>query len=220
MPDLSTQMHLDMWKSYKEQNSFPSRVRKAIRLLLRPDNIYGLEWGDPEGLPPLMFIRDMYVLPHVSPEQVAVEIGAGGGRWTRYLLGFRELYAVDYHAEILTELRKNFDRPNLKFVKNNGCDFPGIAENSVDFVFSFGCFVHLDLPLVETYLKNIKPILKPGGNVLIHYSDKTKIMAQFKPGFSDNTPDRMKQMIVDAGFRVVQEDLTTMWHSSIVIFSH
>jgi cyclopropane fatty-acyl-phospholipid synthase-like methyltransferase len=162
----------------------------------------------------------MYVLPHVSPEQVAVEIGAGGGRWTRYLLGFRELYAVDYHAEILTELRKNFDRPNLKFVKNNGCDFPGIAENSVDFVFSFGCFVHLDLPLVETYLKNIKPILKPGGNVLIHYSDKTKIMAQFKPGFSDNTPDRMKQMIVDAGFRVVQEDLTTMWHSSIVIFSH
>jgi len=220
MPDLSTQLHLEMWRSYRKRSSFLIRSRQAIRLLSRSKNVYGLEWGDPDVVPPLAFIRDRYVLPRVSSEQVALEIGAGGGRWTRYLLGFRELYIVDYHTEILQEVRKNFNKPNMKFFKNNGCDFPDIAEQSVDFVFSFGCFVHLDLPLIEAYLKNIKSILKPGGNVLLHYSDKTKIMAQLNPTFSDNTPARMKQMISNTGFEVVQEDVTTLWHSSIIGFTH
>ncbi|MGB0103104.1 MAG: class I SAM-dependent methyltransferase [Candidatus Sulfotelmatobacter sp.] len=160
------------------------------------------------------------MLPRVSNEQVAVEIGAGGGRWTKYLLEFRELYIVDYHAELLREVRKKFDRPNMKFIRNNGCDFPGIPKASVDFVFSFGCFVHLDASLIKEYLGNFKDILKPGGSALVHYSDKTKLMARVNPGFSDNTPTLMRQMVSDAGFRIVEEDLTTLWHSSIIRFTH
>jgi hypothetical protein len=37
--------------------------------------------------------------------------------------------------------------------------------------------------------------------------------------FSDNTPGRMRQMVVQSGFRVLEEDLTTMWHSSIIRFA-
>jgi len=140
-------------------------------------------------------------------------------KWTKYLLEFRQLYIVDYHAKLLQELRKNFNKPNMKFIRNNGCDFPGIPEKSVDFVYSFGCFVHLDSHLIETYLKNVGHILKPGGNVVIQYSDKTKVMAQIDSGFSENTPTRMRQMVLVAGFRVEEEDLTTMWHSSIVRFT-
>jgi hypothetical protein len=54
---------------------------------------------------------------------------------------------------------------------------------------------------------------------VIHYSDKSKIMAQLKSGFSDNTPERMRGMVLGAGFRILEEDLTTMWHSSIIRFS-
>lgn len=220
MPDLNTQIHLDMWRAYKDRNSFFRRIPRAVRILFEPENVYGNEWGDLEVVPPLRFVRDRYVLPRVSNEQVAVEIGAGGGRWTKYLLEFRELYIVDYHAELLREVRKKFDRPNMKFIRNNGCDFPGIPKASVDFVFSFGCFVHLDASLIKEYLGNFKDILKPGGSALIHYSDKTKLMAQVNPGFSDNTPTLMRQMVADAGFRIVEEDLTTLWHSSIIRFTH
>lgn len=220
MPELSTEMHLDMWRGHGKRSSLISRVRRAVRFLTRRENVYGLEWGDPDLVPPLQFIRDRYILPRVSSEQVAVEIGAGGGRWTKYLLGFRELYIVDYHAELLQELRRNFDQPNMKFIHNNGCDFPGIPEKSVDFVFSFGCFVHLDLNLITEYLKNIKQILKPGGTVLINYSDKTKIMAQLNRGFSENTPTLMRELILEQGFQIVEEDLTTLWHSSVVSFTH
>ena len=41
-------------------------------------------------------------------EVTAVEIGPGGGRWTRYLLGFKSIYAVDYHDEVLREFAKTF----------------------------------------------------------------------------------------------------------------
>ena len=90
----------------------------------------------------------------------------------------------------------------------------------MDFVFSFGCFVHLDRSLIQQYLENIAQILQPGGNALIHYSDKTKVMGQLNATFSDNTPVVIRQMVEDAGFRIVEEDLTTLWHSSLITFTH
>jgi SAM-dependent methyltransferase len=217
MPDLDTSVHLDMLRAYKERNSFVRRVRRAVRDVLRPEPLYGLEWGDPEATPALRFVRENYVLPYVNAARIAVEIGPGGGRWTRYLLGFRHLYVVDFYPELLQELRRNFNKPNMTFIRNHGSDFPGVPEGSVDFVFSFDCFVHLDAPLIEAYLKNIRQILMPGGNVVIHYSDKTKAMARLNPAFSENTPERMRQMVLDAGFRILAEDLTTTPNSSSII---
>lgn len=219
MPDLDTQLHLDMWRDYRHQRTISRRARRAIRQFLSHD-VYGLEWGDPEVVEPLRFIRDRYVLRYVRPEQVAVEVGPGGGRWTRYLLGFRTLYVVDYHPELLAELRRSFNKPNMRFIANGGCDFPGIQGESVDFVFTFGCFVHLDVHLIKGYLENIRRILRPGGNAVVHYSDKSKIMAQVNASFSENTPERMREMVSQSGFRILEEDLTTMWHSSLVRFTH
>ncbi|HEY3198657.1 MAG TPA: class I SAM-dependent methyltransferase [Nitrospirales bacterium] len=218
MPDLNTPLHLDMWREHRHQNTMSHRARRAIRQFVSR-GLYGLEWGDPEVVEPLRFIRNRYVLPYVRPEEVAVEIGPGGGRWTRYLLGFRTLYVVDYHPELLAELRRTFDKPNMRFIRNGGCDFPGIQGESVDFVFTFGCFVHLDVHLIAAYLENIRRILRPGGNAVVHYSDKSKVMAQLNPDFSANTPERMRQMVSQSGFQVLEEDLTTMWHSSLIRFT-
>ena len=218
MPELNTALHLDMWREHRHQNTISSRARRAVRQFLS-QGLYGLEWGDPEVVEPLRFIRDRYVLPYVRPEEVAVEIGPGGGRWTRYLLRFHTLYVVDYHAELLEELRRSFDKPNMRFIRNEGCDFPGIPAESVDFVFTFGCFVHLEVHLIGAYLENIRRILRPGGNAVVQYSDKSKVMAQLSPDFSDNTPDQMRQMVSRSGFRILEEDLTTLWHSSIIRFT-
>jgi SAM-dependent methyltransferase len=204
MPDLNAPLHLQMLRQFHDKKA---------------DRIYGLEWGDPETVAPLKFIRDSYVLPYVNYDRTAVEIGPGGGRWTRYLLKFRQLYVVDYHAELLDELKKNFSKPNMAFIKNNGTDFPGIKKESVDYLFSFGTFVHLDIPLIQAYLENMRTILKPDANAVIQYSDMTKIMAQKTPGFSENTPDLMRKMVTDAGYRIVEEDLTSLWHSSVVRFT-
>jgi len=211
-------MHLDQltnWK--KKRTTLPRRIWTAVRQAVSSKDLYGLQWGDPDFVPPLKFVLERYVLPYVNPEHTAIEIGPGGGRWTRYLLQFKKLYVLDCHQELLDELRKNFDKPNMIFVKNNGTDFPNVERN-VDFVFSFGAFVHMGLPLIEEYLRNLKSVVKPGANIVIQYSDRTKIMGQ-NIGFSDNTPAQMRQLVLNSGYRILEEDLTTMWHSSIVRFA-
>jgi phospholipid N-methyltransferase len=219
MPGLNTMLHLDMLKNFNKSSSLPIRLLKAMKKEMLSKNLYGLDWGDPDIVAPLKFVRDRYVLPYVNSSHNALEIGPGGGRWTRYLLGFGRLYVVDYYPELLEQLQKNFRGKNLSFIQNNGTDFPGIEDESIDYLFSFGTFVHLDNELIEAYLNNLKPKVKPGANIVIQYSDKTKIMAQMNEGFSDNTPDIMRQIVANAGFDVLEEDLTTMWHSSIIRFT-
>jgi len=218
MPDLDTQLHLNMLRSYREQNSFIHRVRRAVRDVMSPAKMYGLQWGDPETQGPQVYMRDHFILPYVKPDQVALEIGPGGGRWTRYLLGFKRLYVVDYHAELMQELRERFNKPNMEFIVNNGTDFPSVPEHSVDYVVSIACFVHLEVDLIAAYLKNISRILRPGGNVVISYSDKTKVGGQINLAFADNTPARMRELVADAGFRILEEELTILWNSALIRF--
>jgi hypothetical protein len=79
--------------------------------------------------------------------------------------------------------------------------------------------VHLDFNLIEAYLKSIKTVIKPTANVVIQYSDKTKIMSQINEGFSDNTPARMRAAVHAAGYRILEEDTTSLWHSSVIRFA-
>src|SRR6266576_128083 len=127
MPDLNTTLHLDMLRRSRRQRNLARRIVRAIKKELSYGGTYGLEWGDPAVVEPLRFIRDRYLLPYVSREKSAVEIGPGGGRWTRYLLGFGKIYVVDYYPELLEEIKRNFRAPNLELIKNNGTDFPGIG---------------------------------------------------------------------------------------------
>ncbi len=204
MPDLEWDGHLKMLAEFEAR-----RRQDAGR-------IYGLHWGDPNARPDLRAIRDRFVLPFVAADRTAVEIGPGGGRWTQFLLGFRRLYVVDLHAELLDELRKGFDRDNMVFVRNHGTDFPGIPAQSVDYVFTFGTFVHLDLAIIDAYLANLRQVVKPDADVCIQYSDKTKPAARANQGFSDNDPQRMRALVRRHGYEVAGEDTDSLEHSNVI----
>src|SRR5438067_13727692 len=103
MPDLNTTLHLDMLKRAKGQRLLLLRILKAIKREIY-GSAYGLEWGDPDLVPPLGFIRDRYLLPYIKADQCAVAIGPGGGRWTRYLLAFKKLYVLEHSSELPDEL--------------------------------------------------------------------------------------------------------------------
>lgn len=218
MPKLDTTLHLKMYRAGKNIRTLPSRIKQALKLLFAEGNVYGLEWGDPETTPPLAYVRDHFLLPYVTPETIALEIGPGGGRWTRYMLSVKRLYAVDFHHELLAELKSNFNLEHLTFVKNNGNDFPGIPNDSIDFVFSFGTFVHLDIEIIDQYLHNMKALLRPNSNVVIQYSDKSKPLGQSNKDFSQNDPDTMRRLVSSHGYFIYEEDIKTLWHSSVIRF--
>jgi hypothetical protein len=208
MPDLNSSMHLGMLQTSRADGQ------------IERDGIYGLHWGDPQKNPELRWVRDHYLLQYVNPDHTALEIGPGGGRWTRYLLGFGRLYGVDYHTELLDELTRNFRAPHLQLIRNNGTDFPGIPDQSVDFLFSFGVFVHLDIDIIGAYFSNMRRIIKAGGCAVIQYSDKNKERARKAGrGFVDTTPEIMRPLVVKCGHRILEEDTSTLWHSSIIRFS-
>jgi len=218
MPKLDASLHLDMLKDGKRARSPAARILKAVRVLTAKKDVYGLEWGDPEKSPPLAYIRDQFLVPYVGAGNTVAEIGPGGGRWTRYMLQSDHIYAVDYHAELLDEVTSNFKAAPITPVKNNGDDFPGIPDASIDFLYSFGVFVHLNLDIIDRYLGNMKRVLKPSANVVFQYADKNKPMAKLNDGFSDNTPDKMRALLTQHGFVIREEDDQTLWHSAVVRF--
>jgi hypothetical protein len=94
-----------------------------------------------------------------------------------------------------------------------------VPEGTVDFVFSFGTFVHLDADLIRAYLTNLRGVVRPEAQLVIQYSDMDKERARANPGFSDNDPRRMRKMVVDAGYAIAAEDAETLPHSALMRFS-
>jgi hypothetical protein len=77
----------------------------------------------------------------------------------------------------------------------------------------------LEFHLIEAYLAAIRSIVRSKANIVIQYSDKTKVMAQLNKGFAENTPARMREAVQAAGFNILEEDTTSLWHSSVVRFT-
>lgn len=185
----------------------------------RPEgSVYGLEWGDPDSDPQLKLVRDDLLAPLVDPTKTVLEIGPGGGRWTRYLLAAKKIYVVDPFPEILDEHRKNITADNIERIVNNGTDFPNVPDKSIDFVFSFGVFVHLDTDIISAYLEDLHRVLAGQAVIFIQFSDKTKLPAIKNRGFSLNTPKTMRRLVFDKGYSIIWENTSALNHSSIMLF--
>jgi len=179
--------------------------------------VYGLHWGDPDKNPILKIIIKKFIIPYINPNLVALEIGGGGGRWTKHLLGFKRLYEVDRYQEILNELKNNYNKDNLVYIKNNGTDFPGIPEKSIDYIFSYGCFVHLDIDIINKYLKSISKIVHKNSIICIQYSDNNKELGR-NWSFSNNNPKIMRKLVKNNGYKIIDEDTVNLGNSSVILF--
>jgi SAM-dependent methyltransferase len=101
-----------------------------------------------------------------------VEIGCGLGRMThRFAERFAHVYSVDISPEMLTRAKKQWaGLTNVDFILGHGNDLPGIADRSVDFVFSYIVLQHVpDQEIVKNYLRETARVLKPGGLAYLQF---------------------------------------------------
>ena len=198
------------------------------------DDFYGQRWGDPAtsnlrylwartrrrrpGPGNLRTLARKYVRPYALPGTVALEIGPGGGRWTSLLLPCREIVLVDLNAEFFPYLAERFPEAvsRFRFYQTEGYELRGIDGGSVDFVFSFGTFVHIDADGVAEYLVEIARVLRRGGTAVIHYSAKEKPEAQKIPGFADMDAPRMEALARAAGLAIGRHDTRLLDHSNVI----
>ena len=134
------------------------------------------------------------------------------------MLDAEKIYAIAPFPELLSELKRSLPSRTIETICNNGADFPGVPNHSVDFLFTFGVFVHLDQEAIRQYLHNMMDILKPSAVAVIQYSDDRKPMAKANSGFTNNNPDEMREIVQSSGFTIEKEDTHTLWHSAIIQF--
>jgi ubiquinone/menaquinone biosynthesis C-methylase UbiE len=196
---------------------------------------YGKQWGDPDknsglrswilskilliGPGDLSKVIKNYISPYVTAETVALEIGSGGGRWTKYLLNSKEIIIVELNPEFFSYLKNRFkdNISKFNFYKTSGYELDGIKTNYVDYIFTFGTFVHIDPEGIFSYLEHIKRVLKPKAIAVIQYSDKTKIRGRMAKTFSDMNPKKMEEFVSQYSFKILENNIHLLNHSSIIV---
>ena len=115
-----------------------------------------------------------YIAP-IPPGSQTVEIGPGHGRWTEYLLArSSRLTLVDISQECLDRCRERFgEEAAIDYYRTDVTSLAVVADASVDFIWSFDSFVHMEPDVVRPYIVEMARVLRPGGRAVIHHAAKS-----------------------------------------------
>ncbi len=112
------------------------------------------------------FVRPLLRETGIEPSRLSVmEIGCGAGRMTEFFArDFRRVVAVDASRGMLALARRRVPAGNVLWVCSDGTSLSGIADQAVDFVFSYKVLQHiLQIEVVENYVREASRVTKAGG---------------------------------------------------------
>jgi trans-aconitate methyltransferase len=168
------------------------------------------------------YLKDSLVDPFLQREvSEGLEIGPGGGRLTELLLPkTRVLHLLD-SSDMFDHIRRRFpSATNIRYHSMDGRTLPRLPAGSLEFIFSFDTFVHFEPRLVFWYLRQMVPLLSPGGRGVIHYSDALSSIGwrQFENDLDQNVSGRktfhafgvmcrplMRKFLDELGLRLIAE---------------
>ncbi len=103
------------------------------------------------------------VTPHIS--KTALEIGCGVGRMLRAAAQvYGRVIGVDVSPKAIDKARELIGLDSsIKLIANSGYDLAGLADHSVDFVWSYASLAHMPARVIASYLLEIKRVLRPTG---------------------------------------------------------
>ncbi len=152
--------HADFWNSYSR--SWEDRVGPRIG-----GGILGEEWAPPEHT---RFIFERFAEPYLHPEATVVEIGPGGGKFSRLLVDrCRELFLVDISREMIQRANAACAGKAKELLVRDG-QLDSLENESIDLVFSYDVFIHLEAEEVFRYFAEVNRALKKGGTFSVHSS--------------------------------------------------
>jgi SAM-dependent methyltransferase len=132
------------------------------------------EWSNRWGGSESQWFSAIYPRIHAFlPADAILEIAPGYGRWTQYLKEYCErLVLVDLNQNCIDHCCERFvSSSTLEYHVNDGKSLHMIADESLDFVFSFDSLVHAEADVIEAYLAQLAQKLKPNGVGFIHHSN-------------------------------------------------
>jgi ubiquinone/menaquinone biosynthesis C-methylase UbiE len=110
---------------------------------------------------------------NVPADTHILEIGPGAGRWTDYLIPRAKTFTgLDISRECVRICAEKYNAaqdPKVDFRVTDGASLPGVEDASVDVIWSFDVFVHINRQEIEQYMAEFQRVLRPGGRVIIHH---------------------------------------------------
>jgi len=193
-----------------------------------PGQFLGDEWNDPvsRGMDaaPGEFLKRIdqeVITPFFGTLNVILEIGSGGGRFTEILLPrCNRLIASDVSPSMIKLLKQRFsNNPKIEYFLLDGYGLKPTADNSIDAVFSYSVFVHIQHWDIYNYLTEVRRVLVPGGKAIIqhantfselgwpHFLKDVPVSVNRHKGwgtFTPMTPEMMTELVQRAGLQVVR----------------
>jgi SAM-dependent methyltransferase len=192
----------DGWERY-------ARVRKPDRRLRLGDEWTSpLEMGiDCDASEVVGLIDRLVIAPFLGAVDTALEIGAGGGRFTETLVSkARRVIASEVAPSMLPHLRTRFEEnDNVECLLLDGQDLRPLADDSVDAVLSYGVFVHLQHWDIFNYLVEIRRVLVPGGRAVIQHANTFSDLGWKL--FLEQVPDQVGHHKYPGSFTVMTPEL-------------
>ena len=150
---------------------------------------------------------DGLLRPTMSAGGIILEIGPGGGRWSKHLVEWAdELILVDITAHTLNLCRERLgSNGSVRFIHNHGADLPGIPDVSVDRIWSYDVFVHIAPLDTAGYLHEIARVLRPGGVAVIHHAGASRPLPPEHGWRSPMTAKLFANLAVERGLTVKRQ---------------
>ena len=132
-------------------------------------------------------VVETFITPHISASSRVLEIGPGHGRWSKEIVDrCQELVLVDLSPTCLEHCRRLFkDREHVVYQVTDGLSLPNVAEASIDFLWSYDAFVHMEAEVVAAYLGEMQRVLKTKGRAIVHHAGRRDVFLplRFLRGF-------------------------------------
>lgn len=135
----------------------------------------GDEWSIAWGSAEAQWLTSLFPRIHsFLPARNLLEIAPGHGRWTQFLMPQCEHYTgVDISENCRDFCINRFNQEKkASFYANDGMSLEIIKDNApFDVVFSFDSLVHVSAEVLDSYIRQIIPMLSTNGVAFIHHSN-------------------------------------------------
>jgi len=123
-----------------------------------------------------------FLEPYVGGARI-LEIGPGHGRWAEHMVDrASRLTLVDINQSCLDFCQNRFaSYPNVAYHLTDSSSLGFLESASVDFIWSFDSFVHMDPVVVEGYIAEFGRVLAPGGTIVVHHAAKPPWVLALNP---------------------------------------
>jgi len=114
-----------------------------------------------------------FLIPYLLPSSSVLEIGPGHGRWSSLIprrVAAGTLHLVDLSPSCVEFCKKRLSAyGNVRYYVNDGRSLTMLADASIDFVWSFDTFVHIEEPEFRAYARELSRVMKPQSMGVIHH---------------------------------------------------